>query len=85
MKHLVQAKIKAAYNSYIQNILGLSKGGDDNIENNQDLFQKVLLSNKKDLSHDRAARLQSFERSATTLEYVYMYKKLMDKYSTVET
>ena len=47
VKHHVQAKIKAAYNSYIQNILGLSEGGDDNIEKKIRIyFKKALLSYK---------------------------------------
>ena len=40
----MQAKIKAAYNSYIRDILVLGEGGDDNIENNQDLFEKKKTS-----------------------------------------
>ena len=34
VKHLVQAKIKMAYNNYLENILGLSEGGDDTAEKN---------------------------------------------------
>ena len=34
VKHPVQAKIKMAYNNYLENILGLSEGGDDTAERN---------------------------------------------------
>ena len=52
MKHHVQAKIKAAYNSYIQNILGLSEGGDDNIEKNSGSISKKLFSLIKNARQD---------------------------------
>ena len=42
VKHHVQ--FKAAYNNYIQNILGLSEGGDDNIEKNSGSISKKLFS-----------------------------------------
>ena len=47
VKHHVQAKLKAAYTSYIQNILCLSEGGDDNIvKNSRSISKKALLSYK---------------------------------------
>ena len=52
VKHHVQAKIKAAYSSYIQNILGLSEGGDDNIEKNSGSISKKLFSLIKNARQD---------------------------------
>ena len=52
VKHHVQAKIKAAYNSYIQNILGLSEGGDDNIEKKSGSISKKLFSLIKNARQD---------------------------------
>ena len=52
VKHLVQAKIKSAYNCYIQNILGLSDGGDENIHKNSGSISKKLFSLIKNARQD---------------------------------
>ena len=52
VKHLVQAKIKMAYNNYLENILGLSKGGDDTAERNSGFTSKKLFSLIKNARQD---------------------------------
>ena len=52
MKHLVQAKIKMAYNNYLENILGLSEGGDDTAERNSGFTSKKLFSLIKNARQD---------------------------------
>ena len=47
VKHLVQAKIKSAYNSYIQSSLGLSDRGDENIHKKSGSISKKLFSGIK--------------------------------------
>ena len=74
VKHLVQSKIKAAYNNYIQNILSLNEGGDGNIEKNQDLFFKK----KKTLLSDRIHRGVSplKDSSINTTSYLNREKQI---------
>ena len=52
VKHLVQAKIKMAYNNYLENILGLSEGGDDTAERNSGFTSKKLFSLIKNARQD---------------------------------
>ena len=48
VKHLVQSKIRQAYNNYLQNILGLSEEGNDTDEKNSGFVpKKALFSYKK--------------------------------------
>ena len=52
MKHLVQSKIRQAYNNYLQNILGLSEEGNDIDEKNSGFVPKKLFSLIKNARQD---------------------------------
>ena len=52
MKHLVQSKIRQAYNNYLQNILGLSEEGNDTDEKNSGFVPKKLFSLIKNARQD---------------------------------
>ena len=47
VKHLVQTKIRLAYNNYLQNILGLNEEGNDTAESNSGFTSKKLFSRYK--------------------------------------
>ena len=52
MKHLIQNKIRQAYNNYIQNILGLSEEGSDTADNTSTFAPKKLFSLIKNARQD---------------------------------
>ena len=81
MKHHVQAKIKAAYDSYIQNRLGLSEGRDDKLLANLRLDKAAGLDEirsivLKELRSEIAPIIQLiFERSLATGEVPFNWTK----------
>ena len=52
VKHLVQSKIKQAYNSYIQSILGLSEERNDTDDKTSSFAPKKLFSVIKNATQD---------------------------------
>ena len=52
VKHLLQSKIRQAYNNYLQNILGLSEDGNDTDEKNSGFVPKKLFSIIKNARQD---------------------------------
>ena len=52
VKHLVQSKIRLAYNNYLQSILGLSEEGNDTAGNNSGFVSKKLFSLIKNARQD---------------------------------